>query len=139
MVLALVSRPRSSERALCLALFEKYKLFADQHNAVPNPIGGSRLDFDIPWDRLDAYSAEMEQQRREDVIFFEPQLYNSAPEWNWWYMLKRIDLKSVCEWKTHTSRRYSQVTLVSKLILFCRACHRSYDAHGDWHGVLGLQ
>lgn len=97
MVLALVSRPDSSERALCLVLFERFQTFADHHKAVPNPIGGSRLEFDIPWDRLDAYSAEMEQQRREDIVFLEPQLINCAPEWNWWLMLKRIDLKTVCK------------------------------------------
>jgi hypothetical protein len=53
--------------------------------------------LDIPWARLDAYSAETEQIRLNNTVFIEPQLQNSAPEWNWWYMLKHIDLETVCK------------------------------------------
>ena len=102
LVLALVSRPSSSERALCLGQFDRFKQFMAYQGSTPNPIGGSALDFDIPWDRLDAYSAEMEQQRSGNVVFVEPQLDNSAPEWNWWYMLKRMDLKPICQYATYT-------------------------------------
>lgn len=101
MVLALVSRPDSVERALCLGLFARFKTLSNGQNTVPNPIGGSGLDFGIPWDRLDEYSGEMEQQRREDVVVLEPQLENSAPEWNWWSMLKRTNLQTVCKSKFH--------------------------------------
>ena len=95
MVLALISRPSSDERALCLALFERFKASMAYQSAASNPVGGSVLDFDISWTRLDAYAAETEQERREDRVFVEPQLHNSAPEWNWWFMLKHIDLKTV--------------------------------------------
>jgi hypothetical protein len=39
----------------------------------------------------------MEQHRHDNTVFVEPQLHNSAPEWNWWFMLKHIDLKTVCK------------------------------------------
>lgn len=97
MVLALVSRPSSSERVLCSGLFDRYETFMQHHSAAPHPIGGQKLTFDIPWDRLDAYSAEIEQERRNSLVYVEPPLHNSVCEWNWWFMLKRIDLKSVCE------------------------------------------
>ncbi|KAF2826500.1 hypothetical protein CC86DRAFT_406762 [Ophiobolus disseminans] len=88
MVLALISQPGSVERNLCMVLLERFKAFMADQSVTSNPIGGSALDFDIPWERLDAYSAEMERQRSE------PQLH-SAPEWNWWFMLKHMNLQSV--------------------------------------------
>jgi hypothetical protein len=97
MVLALISRPDSNERTLSLGLFERFKSSMAYQGATPNPIGGSALDFDIPWQKLDAYSTKMEQQRRDDVVFVESQLLNSAPEWNWWLMLKHMNLQTICE------------------------------------------
>lgn len=96
-VLALISPPSSEQRTLCLVLFERFKAFMSQQDAQTDHIGGSKLDFDIPWEKLDAYSAEMEQQRRADAVVVERHLQNSAPEWNWWYMLKEINLQTVCE------------------------------------------
>jgi hypothetical protein len=97
-ILALVSQPGSHERALSIAQFHRFNNSIAHKRATSNPIGGSPLDFDIPWDRLDAYSAEIEQQRRDNVVFVEPQLYNAAPEWNWWYMLKQTKLTPICEY-----------------------------------------
>ncbi|KAF2033408.1 hypothetical protein EK21DRAFT_86217 [Setomelanomma holmii] len=94
MVLALISRPNSNERALCLGQFERFKQFMAYERAGSTPIGGSPLDFDIRWDLLYAYSAEVEQLRGEDLVYLEPKLRGSAPEWNWFHMLKRIDLKN---------------------------------------------
>jgi hypothetical protein len=97
-ILALVSRPGSSERALCLDLFETFKNLMAFDSAVPGPIGGAPLDFDIPWDRLDAYSAEIEQQQLDSMVFVGSELQDSAPEWNWWGMLSRIDFEILCKW-----------------------------------------
>tara|TARA_R110002003_G_scaffold1048_16_gene22284 strand:- start:2236 stop:2958 length:723 start_codon:yes stop_codon:yes gene_type:complete len=96
MILALVSRPNSNERALCLGQFERFKQFMAYESAGPTPIGGSPLNFDIRWDLLDSYSAEMEQLRGEDLVYLEPELRGSAPEWNWFHMLKRINLTNCC-------------------------------------------
>ncbi|KAH7073583.1 hypothetical protein BKA63DRAFT_36278 [Paraphoma chrysanthemicola] len=93
-ILALVSRPGSHERALCFSQFERFKQFMAYESAGPTPIGGSPLDFDIRWDLLDAYSTEMEQFRGQDLVYLEPELRDSAPEWNWLHMLKRINLKN---------------------------------------------
>jgi hypothetical protein len=92
--------------------------------------------LDIPWARLDAYSAETEQHRRENTVFVEPQLQNSAPEWNWWYMLKQIDLKTVCESPAPCLSILSLCILTPSLR---RACHCWYNAHGSLGRVLGFQ
>ncbi|CAO2648291.1 Nn.00g075580.m01.CDS01 [Neocucurbitaria sp. VM-36] len=101
MILALVSRSRSPERALCLGCFDRFKRYmleaagSGLANGAPSPVGGHTLDFDVPWDKLDIYSEELETERRESTVFVENQLRGSAPEWNWWYMLKRLELKTI--------------------------------------------
>jgi hypothetical protein len=98
-VLALVSRPESTERALYLGQMESFqRSMAQESTKTPNPIGGLVPGGQIPWDRLDAYSMDMEQQRRDSIGFGSTGLYNAAPEWNWYYMLKHINLTTICEW-----------------------------------------
>ncbi|KAH8716997.1 hypothetical protein GQ44DRAFT_398883 [Phaeosphaeriaceae sp. PMI808] len=97
MILALVSQAGSNERALCISQFDRFERYIRQEGAAPNPVGGSALNFDIPWDHLDMFSLEMEQLRRDNNPFLEPQLRNTAPEWNWYAMLKRTELKPDCE------------------------------------------
>jgi hypothetical protein len=41
---------------------------------------GAPLDFDIPWDRLDAHSVEIEQRQADSVVLVENELQGSAPE-----------------------------------------------------------
>ncbi|KAJ4369656.1 hypothetical protein N0V83_005418 [Neocucurbitaria cava] len=100
MVLALVSSPDSPERALCLATFDRFKelmseaAVLESENAATSPVGGQSLGFDIPWGKLDAYSKRNDIERQEGVVFVENQLRGSAPEWNWWYMLQEIELKT---------------------------------------------
>jgi hypothetical protein len=96
-ILALVSKAESSERALSIEQLERFKYAMARMRTAQNPVGGAMLNFDIPWGRLDAYSVEMEQQRHGSALPFHPQLHNAAPEWNWWYMLKRTDLDLICE------------------------------------------
>lgn len=103
LILALVSAPNSPERALSITCYEQFKKYmadtrnSDANSAVPQPVGGSPLDFNIPWDRLDAYSEVVERERRESVVFVDTDLYGSAPEWNWWYMLKAVQLDVMCK------------------------------------------
>jgi hypothetical protein len=97
-ILALVSRPGSSERALALSQFQRFTDVTNETRLAQTPIGGSPLKLDIPWDRLDAFSAETERHKQDDMIHVESQLYNAAPEWNWWQMLKRINLEQVCKY-----------------------------------------
>lgn len=103
LVLALVSAPNSPERALSVACYEQFKRYMadiprqDSNSAVPQPIGGSPLDFNIPWDRIDAYSEAIEKERRASVVFVDTDLYGCAPEWNWWYMLKTLQIDVMCK------------------------------------------
>ncbi|KAF1964852.1 hypothetical protein BU23DRAFT_604551 [Bimuria novae-zelandiae CBS 107.79] len=103
-ILALVSRPGSAERALCLSYFGRFKkgtvkgsvLTHDGTHAICSPVGGHALDFDIPWDTLDEYSNQVERDKREGGVCADrSQCKNSAPEWNWWHMLKHLNLKFV--------------------------------------------
>lgn len=103
-ILALASRSGSSERMICMRGFEEFQASAKSQVTAPSPIGGGPLSFDIPWERLDAYSAEVEQERNSNVVFVEAQLHNSAPEWNWSSMLERIDLKLICKLSTQKCR-----------------------------------
>jgi hypothetical protein len=65
---------------------------------MSDPVGGLALDFDIPWDKLDAYSRVMEQEDRGNTASLRPSLRWSAPEWNWVHMLKHIDMEMVCKY-----------------------------------------
>ncbi|ORY07136.1 hypothetical protein BCR34DRAFT_28320 [Clohesyomyces aquaticus] len=119
LILALVSREGSAERALCFKYFAKFKDFMGTHypargldtdpitgevSASPSPVGGEPLDFDIPWDKLDAYSAVIELGgqsglRQPDEIG----LTAGAPEWNWWDMLNTLKLDLVWPCASGTS------------------------------------
>jgi hypothetical protein len=98
-VLGLVSRPGSLERALYLGQMESFqRSMVQESTTTPSPIGGLVPEGHIPWDLLDAYSMEMEQQRRDSTGFGSIELDNAAPEWNWYYMLKRVNTISICKW-----------------------------------------
>jgi hypothetical protein len=106
-VLALISHPSSAERALCLSYFEEFKEGMSKGSnhtysgarTLCSPVGGQILDFDIPWDKLDAYSETMKQKQRDYTMSgSSSRCRNSAPEWNWWYMLKELDLNFICEY-----------------------------------------
>ncbi|KAJ4289820.1 hypothetical protein N0V90_011151 [Kalmusia sp. IMI 367209] len=86
-VLALVSRRNSKERALSMDYFARFDEIMTSPSA--SPIGGEKLELDIPWDKLDACSEIIEAQSRGVVNL---PMSESAPEWNWWDMLKHIDL-----------------------------------------------
>jgi hypothetical protein len=61
-------------------------------------VGGYALDLDIPWDKLDAYSEARSRETTDNNVSSSGLLCdNSAPEWNWWCMLKCIDLKFACK------------------------------------------
>jgi hypothetical protein len=96
-ILALVSRPGSAERTLCADLFEQFTNSMAVKRSTLNPIGGPPLSLDIPWERLDAYSAQVQQPRQDTEAEAEIRLRNAAPEWNWWYMLKEINLSNACK------------------------------------------
>ncbi|KAF2729876.1 hypothetical protein EJ04DRAFT_58091 [Polyplosphaeria fusca] len=109
-ILALVSRPGSSERTLCLSYFGKFKDFMEtnyppdspidaprsrEQTQSPSPQGGENLEFDIPWDRLDAYSEVVERQKQESIHSDDGVLTKGAPEWNWWDMLRNSQLSMI--------------------------------------------
>jgi hypothetical protein len=96
-VLALISRPGSDERALFNGLLERFKQAMASERAKQTPIGGNPLDVDIPWARLDAYSVEAEQQRYDSRFPIDDVLHNAAPEWNWYHMLKQVNLTTICK------------------------------------------
>jgi hypothetical protein len=64
----------------------------------PSPQGGEALDFEIAWDKLDAFSQKIEDGQRETVMLDESALTKGAPEWNWWDMLKEVQMDLVCEY-----------------------------------------
>lgn len=105
LILSLVSRPNSDERALCLSYFAKFKAFmagpsesASAGSPAPvSPIGGEELELDISWEKLDAYSEIVDRERRENLLSTNVPMDRSAPEWNWWDMLKHIDLNLACK------------------------------------------
>lgn len=92
MILALVSRPNSRERAICMYYFNKFEEFM----AVPSasPVGGAKTELRLPWDKIDAYSGMFEAQSHYGAGF---PMAESAPEWNWWDMLKHIDMNMSCK------------------------------------------
>ncbi|PVH98040.1 hypothetical protein DM02DRAFT_673662 [Periconia macrospinosa] len=90
MVIGLVSRPDSKERTLCLSYSAKFEEFIS--GAANGINAGNKLNFSIPWEALDVYSEMAIRDSREVVSpELEPML-ESAPEWNWWDMLKALDL-----------------------------------------------
>ncbi|KAF2267582.1 hypothetical protein CC78DRAFT_541535 [Lojkania enalia] len=101
LMLGLVSRPNSPERALCFSFFAKYKEnMAATHarqkaRTPPCPQGGEELQFDIPWDRLDAYSQAIEQRHQAMLVGEGEGPSQGAPEWNWWDMLNNTQLNLV--------------------------------------------
>jgi hypothetical protein len=139
LVFSLVSRPGSIERALAIETFEFFKHSMASQRAPSNPIGGAMLELDIAWDRLDAYSAEIERQQRESTVWIETGLLNSAPEWNWRYMLEQMNLMSACKW--WANQRCQDLAIESERILTC--CSRAHylwcNELGAWNGILGFQ
>jgi len=96
-VLSLVSRPDSKERALCQGFFENFKNFMEANSE--SPIRGDKLEIGIPWEKLDAYSAMSEQERDSHLASGScPDMPHSASEWNWWDMLKHTDMNLSCKW-----------------------------------------
>lgn len=92
-ILSLVSRPNSKERALCTWYFAKFEEFVA--SPPSSPAGGEKLHVDIPWEKLDAYSEAVEMEG--GTAARAGSMKESAPEWNWWDMLKQIDLNLSCK------------------------------------------
>jgi hypothetical protein len=93
-ILALVSRPHSKERAMCLAYFTTLDDFLRRPST--SPVGGENLPIDIPWAKLDAYSEAAERETRNGSVLRESTTSASAPEWNWWDMLRHTELNLTC-------------------------------------------
>ncbi|KAF2183869.1 hypothetical protein K469DRAFT_710248 [Zopfia rhizophila CBS 207.26] len=135
-ILALVSRPGSAERALCFSYFDKFKQFmatkeppkstADssysrERTTSPSPLAGEHLDFDIPWEKLDAFSEATEHGRRNDIGQGFDKLTAGAPEWNWWDMLNHLKLDFVWPCTSGTSHlergsEFWAFTLISSVV-----------------------
>lgn len=114
LILALVSRANSPERALCQSYLANYRKFmsttrasdddscGDSGNMGPvfaawSPLGGRLMERDIPWDVLDTFSELAELQRWAEGPPVDPGLIGSAPEWNWYDMLGCLKMESVCK------------------------------------------
>ncbi|KAF2651666.1 hypothetical protein K491DRAFT_681981 [Lophiostoma macrostomum CBS 122681] len=98
LILALVSRRDSNERELCLSYFRKYREHMAANyppNTASSPQGGEQMTLDIPWERLDAYSAEMQRVRRGTLTEEGSGLSRGAPEWNWWDALNHLRLNFI--------------------------------------------
>jgi hypothetical protein len=103
LILALVSRKGSLERNLCFAFFARFQ----EHMATnypsggtaesPSPQGGEALDFEIAWDKLDAYSQRVEDEQSAKAMLDGNTLTQGAPEWNWWDMLKEVQINMICK------------------------------------------
>lgn len=88
-ILGLVSRANSEERELCMWYISKF--LEPMANPSFGPTSGETLSFDISWENLDEYNEAIENYRGAEVT-----MEGSAPEWNWWDMLKHIDLNLSC-------------------------------------------
>jgi hypothetical protein len=119
LILALVSRKGSIERNLCFTYFARFR----EHMAAefppggmaksPSPQGGEALDFEIAWDKLDAYSQKVEDDQRETVMLDGNALTKGAPEWNWWDMLREVQIDLVCEYCLFSSQQSYQSGIFS--------------------------
>lgn len=89
-ILGLVSRANSEERELCMWYISKF--LEPMANPSFGPTSGETLSFDIPWEKLDEYNEAIENHRGAEAT-----MEGSAPEWNWWDMLKHIDLNLSCK------------------------------------------
>lgn len=89
-ILGLVSRPNSIERKLCISYLSKFTGSMQHHTATA--VGETSMGYDIPWNKLDAFSDNLEKHEGGKVATMP----ESAPEWNWWDMLKHIDLNLSC-------------------------------------------
>ncbi|KAF2443783.1 hypothetical protein P171DRAFT_432960 [Karstenula rhodostoma CBS 690.94] len=85
-ILGLVSCPNSKERAICTYYFEK--LEESIQHSPQSRTDGEKMDYSIPWDKLDAFSEAVKAQGGTGA----DSMQGSAPGWNWWDMLKQIDL-----------------------------------------------
>ncbi len=96
-ILSFLSRPNSHERELCLTIVDQFQRQMSElaSSGRPNPIGGGPLEFNIPWDKLDAFSSEIEMNQPEKHS--ENQLYGSACEWNWGCMLNSVQPELLCK------------------------------------------
>lgn len=89
--LALVSRPNSNERSICASYFEKLNDFI--RSSSQSRADSEKMDYSIPWDKLDAFSEVASMQGGPGA----ENMKGSAPEWNWWDMLKHINLDLWCK------------------------------------------
>lgn len=103
LILALVSRKGSLERNLCFAFFARFQEYMAANYPPggtaesPSPQGGEAFDFEIAWDKLDAYSQKVEDEKRANAMLGENTLTKGAPEWNWWDMLKEVQIDMICK------------------------------------------
>jgi len=95
LILALVTRPHSKERALCSSFLAKFK--GSMTSPAAGPVDAETLAIDIPWEQLDAYSEAIESLSQDSAFSAGIPMEQSAPEWNWWDMLKRIDMNMSCK------------------------------------------
>jgi hypothetical protein len=95
LILALITRPHSKERALCMSFLAK--LSGSTASPTLHPADAEASAIPIPWEKLDAYSEAIEQLRQDRPISAETLMEPSAPEWNWWDMLKHIDMNMSCK------------------------------------------
>jgi hypothetical protein len=95
LILALVTRPYSKERALCLSVLAKFS------DSMAPPVSGfdnaESSIMEIPWEKLDAYTEAIEQLKKDSAVSAEVLMEQSAPEFNWWDMLKHIDMNMSCK------------------------------------------
>jgi hypothetical protein len=92
LIFALVTRPGSKERALCQSFLACFKDFVASSATHPTADFES-FELSMQWEQLDAYSEAAEQLRYNSNSFTQAQMVRSAPEWNWWDMLKHVDTK----------------------------------------------
>lgn len=106
LILALVSRRGSSERELCHSYFQKFHQYmAENHPPEPSSYFGSakgpqgtQMEFNVPWEKLDAYSDAIEGQLGNSLAIGIPGLTKGATEWNWWDMLNHLKMELICEY-----------------------------------------
>lgn len=91
-ILGLVSKSGSEERAIWATYNAKWEGLL---NFAQGGLDyGHNMGSPIPWEKLDAYSEFIESMGTHSTEL----LKGSAPEWNWWDMLKHIDLELHCEY-----------------------------------------
>lgn len=116
-IMALLSRPNSPEREMCLSYFARHKQYMNENyprgasdasmddiaSGKSSPQGGEELNIEIPWDKLDEFSARAEADRRDSGVHYHIDgVTEGAPEWNWFDMLNHLQMTMICKWPFFT-------------------------------------